>query len=1586
MGGGLYGEIELGKSRGHTAVCPPVFVKPNLFCYVSGNSVNAVDTSHVTALEKTTPDPTETHPSAEHTAQFGPQQLSGHVNPETHTKVVVADSQISAFAVYPRETIIAFVESRSTVVKLAKWGQGTGLTSILGKLEAIKDSQITSLCFSADGQYLAALGDLPTYQITIWHWRTQKMISNGPNGSPASYISFDPHDSKRLCTSGKSGVVSFWKLKVGFKKFLLIPTIGAELPKQPIKETDTPTNNLLASLRFDSHRSDEKEPLKVAPCRHIWSPGHRVYCSSDDGTELYQFDPESGACEILVSSKRDPVLLEPLKPDHPQSSVFGPPGSLLCLAMNTHGFITAGKDGVVRMLDERGTLKTAVNVTNGIPIVEMSLSPDYRQAIVQASDTRIYVVNLAKEKALMAVNRDCRGTLAVGSFVLASKAVTIGSNGLLQLWDIEKQILIRRFATKSSPSSLATSPVSYLVGVGSSTGHVRIYDTSNMYDHAPKLVFLQKIHKSPVTKISFESGGRYMMSAADDGNVFLYDVFEKFKVVGYLVISGKFTGAMWHFEELEDKPAFLRLYVLSYEEPIRSTLIYRFELPLDKEISGSGEDGLRISISIVQQLVYKFDDCITDIAILPSHLSAGRETFYLLSHERKLKVVTAPSNPTIVSDKIQLGAPSSEYTDHQRSPAHLAQSNTREWLLTWAPDGIITVRSLLEPERSIKVYAHDPYLGGVQDAVFSRDCRFILTVGGDGLFRRWDWKYSTGGRRVALEAADNAETLADERRAIGDEISSRVAMIVQSTPIEDRVDAAAEDTILEALERGKKVDSYQAMMDTKVKSITDKLVRAMEKNDTVPPLEQIDREEFIVDFEERDRLISEADARIRGIRNQIEEENLKKRVIRNRIKRECWDSMEVVGQAIKSFSKETMTNRLTEVPNYPIRKRSKDELRWIEKIKRLRRVQLAVHNATMVGYRMECGPHVEEADQSKKVVGTNSKNAALLYDPFELTTNERRRIQVTLLGEYILDIKTEYNDRFKDMAKTKQDEMTKIEEKNERITTILGQLQLQESVYHPELDDDEVPSRIIEVLDSEVKIERFITAEERKRLEEKRKQEEERARQNAEDNSRQRALITEQDEKVELVRPEWMNKPKEEMSDDERKQLKEFEKKMAIFKDEQEKYRKALETELRKLQGIIVEICDNYDTQLREFYRKKLTIDQYTYQCELRMIKLAQAALNSEEDEPKELRIMQRLEELKQEKMVCTNEIPEIKKELERYREEYESALKRDKEVERIFKKEFHGVDFYFDALMRLFKRRDAGASEKEDGKPKEEDMNPFAAAERDMPLNEVDPPPLNQDADMPEGLGADLWHKLVELRDKKIAAEQEVLATGRKFNEMQALVEVPQAPVVTDYTDAVLIHRSVVEKLNDTIVSLGKTKVDALTEMKDYRKGIHALEWENRMLDFQADDLVIRTRDIQLLRVTKQMQEFIRSGDEHKQASEIAALEKRAEHSQKAHLHKLEEKQKVLQRLDGKIGKKHTENHSLETHLHSLEQSVTERQKISDNKLKRAPDVQKMDPLREIYTRRRLIDLAKSQAQDIAILREEVERLRLRTYPAFQA
>jgi hypothetical protein len=69
--------------------------------------------------------------------------------------------------------------------------------------------------------------------------------------------------------------------------------------------------------------------------------------------------------------------------------------------------------------------------------------------------------------------------------------------------------------------------------------------------------------------------------------------------------------------------------------------------------------------------------------------------------------------------------------------------------------------------------------------------------------------------------------------------------------------------------------------------------------------------------------------------------------------------------------------------------------------------------------------------------------------------------------------------------------------------------------------------------------------------------------------------------------------------------------------------------------------------------------------------------------------LVERMNFLKQEKTACITEIPEIKKDLEHCREDYEMAVKRDKEFEKQFKKEFHGNEFHYDALWRLFKRRD---------------------------------------------------------------------------------------------------------------------------------------------------------------------------------------------------------------------------------------------------------------------------------------------------------
>ena len=125
-----------------------------------------------------------------------------------------------------------------------------------------------------------------------------------------------------------------------------------------------------------------------------------------------------------------------------------------------------------------------------------------------------------------------------------------------------------------------------------------------------------------------------------------------------------------------------------------------------------------------------------------------------------------------------------------------------------------------------------------------------------------------------------------------------------------------------------------------------------------------------------------------------------------------------------------------------------------------------------------------------------------------------------MLRELIIHAKMEFNALFQEKARQKQDEITKIEDKNERIREILRELQIEEKVFSATIHDEEAPERTLEVKDSEIKVQKVITKlnitmfhgmqyvspEELKRLEDARRAEEERLRAN-QDDSRERALM-----------------------------------------------------------------------------------------------------------------------------------------------------------------------------------------------------------------------------------------------------------------------------------------------------------------------------------------------------------------------------------------------------------------------------------------------------------------------------------------------
>ena len=82
--------------------------------------------------------------------------------------------------------------------------------------------------------------------------------------------------------------------------------------------------------------------------------------------------------------------------------------------------------------------------------------------------------------------------------------------------------------------------------------------------------------------------------------------------------------------------------------------------------------------------------------------------------------------------------------------------------------------------------------------------------------------------------------------------------------------------------------------------------------------------------------------------------------------------------------------------------------------------------------------------------------------------------------------------------------------------------------------------------------------------------------------------------------------------------------------EEREKYRKQLEMELKKLQGLIQDGTDAFDETLKQLFQKKIKTEMVVYQEELKILRLKFSLLEEEELDNRELQLNTMLEHKKQ--------------------------------------------------------------------------------------------------------------------------------------------------------------------------------------------------------------------------------------------------------------------------------------------------------------------------------------------------------------------
>jgi len=319
-------------------------------------------------------------------------------------------------------------------------------------------------------------------------------------------------------------------------------------------------------------------------------------------------------------------------------------------------------------------------------------------------------------------------------------------------------------------------------------------------------------------------------------------------------------------------------------------------------------------------------------------------------------------------------------------------------------------------------------------------------------------------------------------------------------------------------------------------------------------------------------------------------------------------------------------------------------------------------------------------------------------------------------------------------------------------------------------------------------------------------------------------------------------------------------------------------------------------------------------------------------------------------------------------------------------------------------------------------------------------PTELDLEKDSPEGFMCEdiVWAKLNEMRVHKINKENELKKRTQTLNSYQAQLKLMQSEEaglsnqiallakqkahfeaektrhdtnlevlvqlkqgqdeisqgsqqLASYQDGILVHRSVVEEKNAEIIKLGKEKVTTLTRIKNFRKNINYMLWEHKYLQERADNLEEHYTDLHMLRVTKSLQSFIKGGDTaDQQKLDIEKAEAKLEHLKLSHQSRMRKIQLQCGKLSKAEKEKVEENDRLKGQISQLAQNVTMREQIYRSRFESgdgsdlSPAQQAQSRMRTITMRRKLIDLARAQTDEIEFLRQELDRLRQRTFPSF--
>ncbi|XP_068183619.1 cilia- and flagella-associated protein 43 [Antennarius striatus] len=1523
----------------------------------------------------------------------------------------------------------------------------------------------TSLTLSNDAPYLGCCSSLPDHTITVWNWETAEPICTRPKaGCDVTSLVFNPLNCLQLCALGSTSI-TLWNIEKS-DRFHLLKARVIELPAKDGSCADRlhspPTDSkqsYLGPVMPPSAISGLKEhnaekilsklftKARLTPTAICWKDTSELYVGCAEGF-LLVVNAES----LSVSISFNPTTPDAI-PELRQISFQG-------LTFKKNGLIAVGKENVVHCLQIN---KAQINITRTWqlegPVSAVMSFPDNERVALSSDTGQIYILNPTQSDQIVKVLDYLRGNFVAATLLPTNKniCVSVKDSGGLQLWTAEG-ISISSLSLQTEVKSLACCPVAQYAAVGTATGNVLFVDLSN--EQQPRLVHQVHLYNTSVDHLVFDQEGHYLLSGASDSHIYvLYAKPSKqFSCIGYTVAPGPILSLSTQCIRKDKEVKVLALCSRQKDKSPGGSLLTVLSLP---KANLTGPDCVHqygcLSTSVLQESRFEVPDPVQ------SCILGDSQVFACCQKRKSLQTFKLPSEvqdagSDSAEEVVQL-KPQQEVKGHLLGPVSLLLSPNQLWLASVGRDGFLRIRKAASLESYIELQCNSHRDVGAGSVSFSADSQTLITTG-----------YKDGSllcSRVRIKGMDAAK-VDDATQSMTDFLENQFSpenpvltglpdwgqwspvgnekqKESEVHPGVETVDMTEQDDILSARpshptwirsrrEAVIKQDNEQYSQEKQelkktMKEIRGTILEMIRDNDSFPETERLELKEFNVDVDEQKRLDAMVEQGVTQVKNEIKSGIAENCDLQDVLRNECWDSLMVKSKTIKGFHSDH------EVKNYPLKEQTKKELEDLHQVERTRKIEIA---ACMSDPKRSSSPSRETKEGHEDILEaeshalTGSITAELgysnpyIYDQLSLKTTEQKINQTVLLQDVIYRIKAAFNADFDNLHKQKMHELSRVTERNKRIREIMVALKIEEKLWEPTLSVWEQPERFLTVDDSEIKVEKYLTAEE-KEEEEKKKSEQKLLAANA-NNSRiegvkkmMGGVLEKQKEdilKVEIPPPKFtLNKPHTDWSEEEKRVYKDYENKRKDLDEEKEKYKKSLENEMATLQTSSKDSSERFDGKLRQLFEKKLQCETAIKQEELKILHLIYSVQIEQEIQNRELELKIKLEEAVIHKDGISEVVKEHAKEVQSFHDTYEGAVAEDKVLDKEFRKEFFDVPSHvFDHLFKLFKRR-----------PRvKRSVHSDALDNLLKAMEELDAP-----ENMPEGLDPFVWERFCHVRRIKVESEHKLKLKALAFAEMRTFhqkrideesaaqleiqnisdeleslhkekndlltdimllvilkqdqVEVTPTDLTVDYSDSVLVHRKVVEDLNSTIKTLGDKQIASMVKYKDFRKAIVQLQWEHKKLNMQIEDQEEKERQIKMLKLNEDQQHYLNKSDRQSFVSkQISILEETIAFKEKTHLKSIHHHIKKTEHLKIQVAKKTNENALLDQQLCKMEMTVAEMKNIYEAMAaEESQEAQKKERYQEMLRRKKLKDLARAQMEELTFLRAEVERLRMKNFPS---